>query len=66
MEQVIGIPVSSGALLLTDSDSSTLCQPRHDDQLHGSRKVSVLRWMNKLGKKADLFAHSFQEHGNLS
>lgn len=64
-EQLIRIPVISRTLLLTGSDSSAQCLPRHGDRLHRFRRVSVLKQMNKLGKKADLFAHSFREHGNL-
>lgn len=62
-EQVIGIPVVSGTLLLTDS-KTTRYQPGCDYQSHGLRKVPVLRRMNKLGKKADHFARSVREHGN--
>lgn len=62
-EKVIGIPMVSGALLLADSKTNQY-RPRRDDQSHGFEKVSVLRRMNKLGMKADLFAHIIREQGN--
>ncbi|XP_031378722.1 putative GEM-like protein 8 [Punica granatum] len=62
MEQVIGIPVISGSLLLTDSDSMQCQSTHHEDQLQGLGKDSMLKRMNKLRMKADFFAHSFRAH----
>ncbi|XP_031379526.1 GEM-like protein 4 [Punica granatum] len=62
MEQVIGVPVISGSLLLTDSDSMQCRSSKRGDQLQKLGKGSMLKRMNKLGKKADVFAHSFRDH----
>lgn len=65
-KHAIGVPgISGAALLLTDSKTIQY-RPKRDDRSHGFRKFLVLRQMNKLGKKADHFAQSFREHGNLS
>ncbi|KAJ0039220.1 hypothetical protein Pint_23237 [Pistacia integerrima] len=80
-EQVMGIPVNSivAAYSVTTSSSSIKYLPESAAQYHirdssanGSptnknRKVdSVLKKMNKLGKKADKFAHGVREHVRLA
>ncbi|KAK4761178.1 hypothetical protein SAY87_006071 [Trapa incisa] len=58
------MPAISGSLLLDDS-KTTHCLPSCNDKSHGFAKVSVLRRVNKLGLKADLFAHFIREHVKL-
>ncbi|KAK4771828.1 hypothetical protein SAY86_013603 [Trapa natans] len=58
------MPAISGSLLLDDS-KTTHCRPSCNDKSHGFAKVSVLRRVNKLGLKADLFAHFIREHVKL-
>ncbi|KAF5749851.1 GRAM domain-containing protein / ABA-responsive protein-related [Tripterygium wilfordii] len=76
-EQVLGIPITSGSYqvvmsprgrgYLTGSDGQySLSFPLNGSSACKKRKVnSVLRNMNKLGKKADTFAAGIREHVRL-
>ncbi|KAK4754526.1 hypothetical protein SAY87_002630 [Trapa incisa] len=64
-QAINGIPAITGALSLIDSKPSQ-CRSRRDNQPQGIEKVSIFRRMNKLGMKADLFAHIIRDHVKLS
>ncbi|CAN1744466.1 GEM-like protein 4 [Linum perenne] len=72
-EQVIGVPMTSfaakmapGSLLLEDVPQRYIPTPAHKSlMLKQSKSDSVLKRMNKLGKKADKFAHGIREHVKL-
>ncbi|PON68194.1 GRAM domain containing protein [Parasponia andersonii] len=75
--QVIGIPISSLAYQLEQRSAKALLTDAatqyHTDKfpqdvsstLKRSKVDSVLNRMNKLGKKADIFAHGIKEHVRL-
>ncbi|PON52717.1 GRAM domain containing protein [Trema orientale] len=75
--QVIGIPISSLAYQLEQRSAKALltdaATQNHTDKfpqdvsstLKRSKVDSVLNRMNKLGKKADIFAHGIKEHVRL-
>ncbi|CAN1325405.1 GEM-like protein 4 [Linum perenne] len=69
--QVIGHPITSSAsrmapprsLLLEDVPNRYIPTPAHQSLVLKQNKVdSMLKRMNKLGKKADKFAHGIREH----
>ncbi|KDP40480.1 hypothetical protein JCGZ_24479 [Jatropha curcas] len=74
-EQVIGIPITSAAnavermpriLLLENAAPTYVPTPANKSLAVKQDKVdSVLKRMNKLGKKADKFAHGIREHVRL-
>ncbi|KAK4754527.1 hypothetical protein SAY87_002631 [Trapa incisa] len=64
-QAINGIPAITGALSLIDSKPSQ-CRSRRENQPQGIEKVSIFRRMNKLGMKADLFAHIIRDHVKLS
>ncbi|CAN0888247.1 GEM-like protein 4 [Linum grandiflorum] len=75
--QVIGHPITSSAssrmppptprsLLLEDVPNRYIPTPAHQSLVLKQNKVdSMLKRMNKLGKKADKFAHGIREHVKL-
>ncbi|KAK4261896.1 hypothetical protein QN277_004832 [Acacia crassicarpa] len=58
---VIGFPITSSSRYLPDSAG----QFKFSKSSNQSKARSVLRKMNKFGKKADSFAHEVQEHVRL-
>ncbi|EEF49626.1 GEM-like protein 4 [Ricinus communis] len=73
-EQVIGIPITSAAsqvqktprLFLENTSQSYVPTPANKSLAVKQDKIdSVLKRMNKLGKKADKFAHGIREHVKL-
>ncbi|CAL8995392.1 unnamed protein product [Prunus brigantina] len=70
--QVIGIPINSAAYAFESSPKRLLPDPAIQYPETGPSKLrptgrvnSVLKRMNKLGKKADSFAHGVKEHVRL-
>ncbi|CAL1374918.1 unnamed protein product [Linum trigynum] len=76
--QVMGFPITSSSastaarmaprplLLLDDATNRYMPTPAHQSlMLKQNRSNSMLKRMNKLGKKADKFAHGIREHVKL-
>ncbi|KAJ6917829.1 GEM-like protein 7 [Populus alba x Populus x berolinensis] len=73
-KQVIGIPIRSAAysvekmprLLLENAEQRYIPTPANKSLTCKQHKTdSLLKRMNKLGKKADKFAHGIREHGGV-
>ncbi|CAI0415380.1 unnamed protein product [Linum tenue] len=74
--QVMGLPITSSssastaAMLLEDAPNRYMPTPAHQSLMLkqntiADRSNSMLKRMNKLGKKADKFAHGIREHVKL-
>ncbi|KAL3731801.1 hypothetical protein ACJRO7_028637 [Eucalyptus globulus] len=72
-DHVMGIPVIAATYTVRKSSRAISSKPYNHSQSQvrspasvSSKRNSVLKRMNKLGKKADVFAHGIREHVRLS
>ncbi|KAI6676750.1 hypothetical protein NL676_037546 [Syzygium grande] len=73
LDHIMGIPVIAATYTVQKSSRAISSKPYNHSQSHmrspasvSSKRNSVLKRMNKLGKKADVFAHGIREHVRLS